>query len=270
LCGLPGHTLGHSVLESPPTYIPGLDLTDKFCRYGFFDRTINEIEMVLADGEIVTASPTERPDLFYGAASSFGTLGVTTLLELQLIDAKRYVELTYHPVRSISDAVAKIKETTADPAIDYVDGIMYGLNRGVICAGRLTDEIKPGVKKQQFTRAHDPWFYMHAHDSIIKSSETSHPQVEAVPLRDYLFRYDRGGFWVGHFVFSYFITPFNRLTRWLFDYFLHTRMMYAGLQESGLHTKYVIQDVAIPLDRSEEFFAWLQTFSEATPSGCVP
>lgn len=37
-----------------------------------------------------------------------GTLGVTTLLDIQLIDAKSFVELTYHPVSSISEAWQKI------------------------------------------------------------------------------------------------------------------------------------------------------------------
>lgn len=64
------------------------------------------------------ASHTERPDLFYGAASSFGTLGVTTLLEIQLIDAKSYVELSYHPVSSMSEAVDKMKEATNDTSTD--------------------------------------------------------------------------------------------------------------------------------------------------------
>jgi delta24-sterol reductase len=41
--------------------------------------------MVLANGDIVQASSNEKPDLFFGAASSFGTLGVTTLLKIQLI-----------------------------------------------------------------------------------------------------------------------------------------------------------------------------------------
>jgi len=45
-----------------------------FFRYGFFDRTINWIEMVLANGEIIKASSSEHSDIFYGAASSFGTL----------------------------------------------------------------------------------------------------------------------------------------------------------------------------------------------------
>lgn len=42
-------------------------------RHGFFDRTINWCEVVLADRKFVKASPTSHADLFYGAAGSFGT-----------------------------------------------------------------------------------------------------------------------------------------------------------------------------------------------------
>ena len=60
-------------------------------RYGFFDRTVNWIEFVLATGEVVKASAQERSDLFYGAAGSCGTLGTATLFEIQLIEAKEHV-----------------------------------------------------------------------------------------------------------------------------------------------------------------------------------
>jgi delta24-sterol reductase len=115
----------------------------------------------LPNGEKVTASSTERSDLFYGAASSFGTLGVTTLLEVQLIDAKAYVELTYHPVSSILEAVGKMEDATDDSSIDYLDGIMYSRDSGVICSGRLTNDVN-GVQIQRFTRSTDRWFYLHA------------------------------------------------------------------------------------------------------------
>jgi Delta24-sterol reductase len=66
-------------------------------RYGAFDATINWIEIVLPNGEVTKAYRTkaEKTDLFWGAASAFGTLGVVTLLEVQLKDAQPYVELTY-------------------------------------------------------------------------------------------------------------------------------------------------------------------------------
>src|SRR5439155_18972857 len=93
-------------------------------RHGLFERTVNWIEMVLPNGDVVTASTTQKPDLLHGAASSFGTLGVTTLLELQLIEAKTYVELTYHPVSSVPEAIQKIEEATKDTSNDYLDGIL--------------------------------------------------------------------------------------------------------------------------------------------------
>ena len=58
-------------------------------KHGYFDRTINWVEMVLGNGDVVKASPAQNVDLFDGAAGSLGTLGVTTLVELQLIEAKK-------------------------------------------------------------------------------------------------------------------------------------------------------------------------------------
>jgi Delta24-sterol reductase len=81
-------------------------------RYGAFDATINWIEMVLPNGQVATASRTrdDKTDLFWGAASAFGTLGVVTLLEVQLREAKPYVALTYSLHRDMAGANAKIQE----------------------------------------------------------------------------------------------------------------------------------------------------------------
>ncbi len=223
-------------------------------RYGFFDRTVNWIEMVLPNGEVVTASSDHKSDLFWGAASSFGTLGVITLLSIQLIEAKNFVQLTYHAVPSMSLAIKKMEEATADPSIDYLDGIVLAKDSIVVCSGRLTTNVPAGAKVSKFTRAKDPWFYLHAK---AVTSEAAHPIVEFVPLVDYLFRYDRGGFWVGRYAFKYFLTPFNRVSRYILDYFMHTRVMYHALHKSGLSQYNIIQDVAIPFPVAEEFVNWL-------------
>ena len=89
-------------------------------KYGFFEDTINWIEIVLVHGTTMTASETENPDLFYGATGSVGTLGVTTLLELCLIEAKAYVEVIYHPVTSVSDAIKQKEDLMTDSLIDYL------------------------------------------------------------------------------------------------------------------------------------------------------
>lgn len=220
-------------------------------RHGFFNRTINWVEMVLANGEVIRCSETERTDLFHGAAGAVGSMGVTTLVELQLREAKKYVEATYHPVSSMGDAIRKIEEVTKDPSMDYVDGIIYSKTQGAIVTGRLTNDPAPGARIQRFSAAKDPWFYLHVQDAITKDAAT--PTVEAIPLPEYLFRYDRGGFWVGASAFEYFKFPFNRLTRWWLDDFLHTRMMYTALHASGHSKRYVVQDLALPYPTAEEF-----------------
>ena len=160
-----GATLKHGLIPPVVMEFPGITVGGGFAgtagesssfKYGFFDRTINWIEMVLANGDTVKASSTERPDLFFGAASSFGTLGVTTLLEIQLIEAKTYVELTYFPVTSILEAQERIDEAARHPPIDYIDGIMYAQNRGVICTGSLTNDSCTWSEGRGFHQIHRP------------------------------------------------------------------------------------------------------------------
>jgi len=269
-------TLKHGLVPPVVMEFPGITVGGGFAgtagesssfRYGFFDRTINWIEMVLANGEKLKASSIENSDLFYGAASSFGTLGVTTLLEVQLIEAKTYVAVTYVPVLSISEARGEIEKATDDVSVDYLDGIMFSLNNGVICVGRLTNSVTPGIKTQRFTRPADPWFYIHS-QRLLKTR--TRPVTEVIPITDYLFRYDRGGFWVARYAYTYFLTPFNRITRYLLDYFMHTRVMYHALHKSGLSSQHIIQDVAIPFTKASEFMSYLDTTFKHYPIWLCP
>ncbi|KAI9886583.1 MAG: hypothetical protein M1823_001625 [Watsoniomyces obsoletus] len=258
-------TLRHNLVPPVVMEFPGITAGGGFAgtagesssfKYGMFDRTVNWIEIVLANGDIVTASRSDKPDLLYGAAASFGTLGVTTLLELQLIEAKTYVKLSYIPISSVSEAVTEVRRATEDPSTDYVDGILLSAERGVVCVGRLTNHVGEGLKIQRFTRARDPWFYLHAIEVVNRREGIVR---EAIPLVDYLFRYDRGAFWTGKFAFQYFVTPFNRITRWALDRYMHTRVMYHALHKSGHTKRYMIQDVAVPYPGAEDFVQYLDT-----------
>lgn len=226
-------------------------------RHGFFDATVNWIEMVLPNGEVTTASKTSQPDLFWGAASSFGTLGVVTLLEVQLRPAKPLIELQYYSTSSMDEAMRVFHKATDDPAIEYLDGIVYARDHVVVCAGRSVDAPKSaGTDPVRFTRPCDEWYYLH----VLKRSHQSsadQPVVDYVPLGDYLFRYDRGGFWVGKYAYRYFLVPFTYITRVLLDWFMHTRVMYHALHESGHAKRYIIQDVAVPYSGTSEFVDWL-------------
>lgn len=252
-------TLEHDLVPPVVMEFPGITVGGGFAgtsgesssfKYGFFDKTVTWIEIVLANGDIITASATENADLFHGAAGSFGTLGVTTLLQLRLIQAKPYVELTYLPVPNMSEAIRKLKKISQYPTLDYLDAIMFTPTSGVVIGGKLTSTRALNSKLQTFHRPHDPWFYLHA------QSHTRAPQTttsETVPLQSYLFRYDRGAFWTGVLAFRYFRIPFTPLTRWLLDGFMHARVMYHALHESGHMHRYVLQDVVLPHGRVEAF-----------------
>ena len=97
-------TLAHGFLPPVVMEFPAITVGGGFAgtagesgsfRYGLFDQTITRIEMVMADGTILNASKTENPDLLLAAAGTFGSLGVITMLEIELITSKPYVELTF-------------------------------------------------------------------------------------------------------------------------------------------------------------------------------
>ncbi|KAI9726972.1 MAG: hypothetical protein M1828_000320 [Chrysothrix sp. TS-e1954] len=240
-------------------------------KHGFFDRTINWVEFVLADGTITKASPRERSDLFYGAVGACGTLGVTTLFELQLQPTGRYVEVTYLPVYSPGEATMLLETCARDDHFDFLDGILFARKSGVIIVGRITDKCR--YITQRFSRRGDPWFYLHAQEKVANirtappgasattSSTSSMPisndTTEIVPLQDYLFRYDRGAFWMGSYTFSMFWLPTSRYTRYLLDQWLHTRPMYTAMHHSGHAERFIIQDLIMPSNTAEQTIEWV-------------
>ena len=222
-------------------------------KYGYFNESVKQAEIVLGDGDVVTVSPHENADLLHGASGAVGSLGVTTMLELELIPARKYVRTTYHPVKSVSDAVQRIQKEKEDSGFDYLDGILFSPKHGVIITGCMTDELPDGAHVQSFSHSSDPWYYLHVQK--LTSGATA-PRTEYIPLAEYLFRYDRGGFWVGVGAFDYFKFPFNRFTRWFLDDFLHTRMLYKALHASKHSRNYIVQDLALPFSKAEEFIEY--------------
>ncbi|KAI0407201.1 hypothetical protein F4802DRAFT_554516 [Xylaria palmicola] len=298
------HTLRHGLVPPVVMEFPGITAGGGFAgtagesssfKHGYFDQSVNAVEMVLPDGEVVVAKPGrphhragagagadpqalvdtklgagEHPDryadLFHGAAGAVGTLGITTLLEMRLIEAKRFVRTTYRRTNSAAEAIRAVREECRRPGNDYVDGILFSEDHGVVVSGELTDELPAGEKVRTFSHPWDPWYYMHVRNatkglpssiSSLSSSSSSSSQgtvTEYIPLAEYLFRYDRGGFWVGQAAFDYFRpVPFTRFFRWFLDDFLHTRMLYRALHASGESARFFVQDLGIPYDTAEEF-----------------
>jgi FAD/FMN-containing dehydrogenase len=133
---------------------------------------------------------------------------------------------------------------------DYVDGVIFARDSGIIVAGRLTDAqelLGPPVRR--FSKPWNEWFWIHARSIARNGAKTK----ELVPIEDYLFRYDRGAFWMGMYAYKHFMVPFVWFTRFLLDYFMHTRIMYHALHASGYTDRYIIHDIAFPAGNAAAF-----------------
>lgn len=86
-------------------------------RHGFFSDTVNFVEMVLGNGNIVTASREKHEELFHGAAGAAGTLGIVTVMELRLVEARRFVKTTFANSKAQRTRSGEFKSIPKTPAL---------------------------------------------------------------------------------------------------------------------------------------------------------
>lgn len=253
----PGITLGGAIQG-------GAGESSSF-KYGGVHNCCEEYEIVLGNGEVVRASAKENNDLFWGTACAYGSLGIVTLVKLRLIPAKPYIRLTYIPAESSEEAVSALLEYAASNEAEYMDGILFSKNCGVIMVGQLVDGAA-GLPVATFRKATDEWFYLHAKNAVKTKTSLS----EYIPVCDYLFRYDRGAFWMGRYSFKRLHVPFNRLTRFLFNPFCATRTLYRLLHATNISQEYLIQDICFPKETVREFLRFAEEELNVYPVWLLP
>ncbi|KAH8621690.1 hypothetical protein IG631_23567 [Alternaria alternata] len=169
-------------------------------RFGTFDCAVLSLEGVRHDGQnvMVKLSDGDAIGPLFEDAGAPHSLALITLLEIALIPACKYVEMTYWPVSLVSDAWLRITpkeanssshdKSAVDDSTDFVDSIMFDWSLGVVVTGRITsavDHIRSGLKDSDT-------FVQHAESIGSKLQGTCDTHVETVLLIDYLFRYDVG------------------------------------------------------------------------------
>lgn len=242
--------------------ISGGALESSSHRYGQFADSCLWYEVILGDGTILITSEKEHPELFFALPGSYGTLGIVTLTAIRLIPAKRSVRVHF----TTSTHFPAFKQGTSH----FVDGMVLSPHRFVLMEGN-PDSKQPTLS---LTRRSAPWFFQHVY-----SKGTGD---EIFSLSDYLFRFDRGAFWMGQFLLhplllaAYFfrirsmsslcarimrLGPCPRfpskLFRLLMGKSVSSQNLYAGLHSMPMPLREVmmIQDVAIPSSIAESFVA---------------
>lgn len=253
---LPGITVGGGIQG-------GAGESSSF-KYGGFHDCCEEYEIVLGNGDVIRASRQKNSDLFWGTACSYGSLGIITLVKMNLIPSKKFVHLTYYRVESFSEAIRTIEKNVHE-SVDYIDGILFSENLGVIMIGNLED-TKKNLPIATFLNAADEWFYLHAEDKTKRYAKYE----EVIPIKDYLFRYDRGGFWMGQYELNLFNIPFNKLTRFIFDPFLKTRQLYRFFHAINNPQEIFMQDISFPKETILEFIEFVSRFLRIYPLWLCP
>jgi FAD/FMN-containing dehydrogenase len=101
------------------TGIAGLTLGGGFGwltrKHGFTSDNLISAEVVTADGELLTASETENPDLFWGIRGGGGNFGIVTSFEFQLhpVGPDVLAGLVIHPIDAAGDVLRFYREFTA-------------------------------------------------------------------------------------------------------------------------------------------------------------
>lgn len=266
--------------------LAGAGLESSSFRHGQFGDALIKATYILSNGQIITCSPTKDADLFYGALGACGTFGLLISATFSVLSTKfdcfvccNYFR-TNQPVESLSSLYSE----------DYVDAIVYSGYTVIITGDRIGRQSLPTTGKiQTFSKPWDPWYYEHAktihdhtHLSVIK---------EYVPLKDYLFRYDRGAFWMGRYplnplqdIAPYFPTfmrtfvnyfPFggsNIISRTLLAPVFTTSSLYTRLHASPISMiadTLLIQDVYIPISKAKQFLTFVKSRKFLSEHGSV-
>ena len=170
--------------------IMGAALESSSHKFGQFNDTCLEYECLLGNGELIVASLSQNEDLFYACAGSYGTLALLTAIKLRLREAKKWICLNY----SKSSAEGAVDTLTHPLKSDFAEAIVYHRDQAVIITAEMRDEPLP----KKFFRKQRPWSRWYVQQVL----ETKNEQ-EYMTYYEYLFRMDRGCFWIGRYAHSF-------------------------------------------------------------------
>ncbi|WP_336513295.1 FAD-binding oxidoreductase, partial [Mycobacteroides franklinii] len=85
--------------------VTGLGIESTSFRNGLPHESVLEMDILTGAGEIITAAPDRHPDLYRGFPNSYGTLGYSVRLRIELEPVKPFVALRHIRFHSVDDLV---------------------------------------------------------------------------------------------------------------------------------------------------------------------
>jgi FAD/FMN-containing dehydrogenase len=252
-------TLKHNLL---PTVVPqlksitiggaltGIGIESSSFKYGLVHETITQIEVLLATGEVITATAdNEHSDLFFAFPNSYATLGYALKVTVKLIPALKYVKLTHYRFSDQEQYFKQLGKFCKQKEVyDFIDGVIFSENKLYITCAQFTNESH--------------YLSNYTNMNIFYKSIRNRKEDYLTTL-DYIWRWDTDWFWCSkHFgVQNKFIRTIwpkkhlNSIAYWKIKNWNAKHEFAQKLQKllGKLAQESVVQDVEIPFDNCSEF-----------------
>lgn len=239
--------------------VTGLGIESASFRNGLPHESVLEMDILTGTGEVLTATPDQHGDLFRTFPNSYGTLGYTVRLKIELEPVKPFVALRHLRFDALDDLVAamdRIVETgglDGDP-VDYLDGVVFSADESYLCVGVRTGTPGP---VSDYT----------GQDVYYRSIQ--HPAGEKhdrLTIHDYLWRWDTDWFWCSR-AFGAQNPRIRRLwpRRYRRSSFYWKLIGYdqrfdiadrIEKRNGRPPRERVVQDIEVPIGRTAEFLRW--------------
>ncbi len=239
--------------------VTGLGIESASFRNGLPHESVLEMDILTRTGDIVRASADENAELFRAFPNSYGTLGYSVRLKIELEPVKPFVELRhlrFHSLTELVETMDRIVETGGldGERIDYLDGVVFSADESYLCIG--IQSATPGPVSD-YTGAQ------------IYYRSIQHPDGEKhdrLTIHDYLWRWDTDWFWCSRAFGAQNprIRRFwpRRLRRSSFYWKLigyDQRFDIADrieMRNGRPPRERVVQDIEVPIERTAEFVRW--------------
>ena len=241
--------------------VTGLGIESASFRNGLPHESVLEMDILTGTGDVITASPDSHADLYRAFPNSYGTLGYSVRLKIELEPVKPFVALNHLRFHTLEDLVAamdRIIETGGYDGVpvDYLDGVVFGANESYLTVGVQTGT--PGPVSDYTGRQ----IYYRS----IQHREGE--QHDRLTIHDYLWRWDTDWFWCSR-AFGAQDPRIRRLwpRRYRRSSFYWKLIAYDQRfniadwieKRNGRPARErVVQDVEVPIERCSEFLAWFQ------------